>query len=46
VAVAIAVESRFTLFEFADFKVIATPGLLDSIGNLAVFDQLGIALLF
>ncbi len=46
VAVAIAVKSRIALFELSDFLIIATPGLSDSVGNLAVLDQLRIALLF
>jgi hypothetical protein len=46
IVVAIAIESRLALTELADFLVIATPGPPDSIGNLAVLDQLGIALLF
>jgi hypothetical protein len=44
--VAIVVESQLTTTELADFLAIATPGLPDSISNLAVLVQLGIALLF
>jgi len=44
--VAITVEIRLAITELTDFLVIVTPGLPNSVSNLAVLVQLGIALLF
>ncbi len=44
--VAIAVENRLAPIELVDFLTITTPGLPDSVNNLAVLVQLRIALLF